>query len=59
MKKSNRVLTRLGARELTVAEAAMVGGALIVHTNVCTAPFTVTLTGPDGDGCGTGDFDHS
>lgn len=51
MNKSNRVLTRLGARELTVEETEFVAGSQIVHTNVCSF-FTTTMTGSgDGDGC--------
>jgi hypothetical protein len=58
MNKSNRVLTRVGARELTVEEMELVDGA-VFNTLVCTAAFkTTTRTGlGDGDGCS--DSDHS
>jgi hypothetical protein len=48
-----RVLIRLGARELTVEETQLVVGSIGFHTNVCTAIVAVaTVTGPgDGDGC--------
>ncbi|HEY6251790.1 MAG TPA: hypothetical protein VI685_17670 [Candidatus Angelobacter sp.] len=52
----NRVLSRSGARELRADEFEFVSAAF-AHTNVCTAPNVVTLTG-DADGCG-GDVDHS
>jgi hypothetical protein len=56
--ENNRVLSRLGARELTVEETELVSGSLQFHTNVCTAILaTATTTGPgDGDGCS--DTDH-
>jgi hypothetical protein len=45
-----RVLARVGARELASEEIEQVTGAAgRVHTNVCTA-VTATNTG-DGDGC--------
>jgi hypothetical protein len=58
MKQNSRVLSRLGARELTVEETELVAGSLLYHTNVCTGVLaTTTLTGPgDGDGCS--DTDH-
>jgi hypothetical protein len=57
----NRVLVRVGARELTIEEIDYVSAAAPVHTNVCTAPFaTSTHTGAgDGDGCGDTDSDAS
>ena len=57
--EDNRVLSRAGARELTVEEAEFVGGAF--HTLVCTfAVATATHTGAgDGDGCGDTDADAS
>jgi hypothetical protein len=57
--KSDRVLARRGARELTQEEAEMVSGAFAT-TNVCSAAFaTKTHTGfGDGDGC-PGDVDSS
>jgi hypothetical protein len=57
--ENNRVLSRLGARELTVEETELVGGSLQFHTLVCTAVLrTTTVTGPgDGDGCS--DSDHT
>lgn len=53
MKSNTRVLSRLGARELTVEEAGLVGGSIQVHTNVCTAARTTGFGVGDGDGCGT------
>lgn len=51
MNQNSRVLSRVGARELTVEEMERVGGSQIVHTNVCSF-FTTTMTGSgDGDGC--------
>ncbi len=60
MHLNNRVLSRRGARELTLEETARVGGSLAFHTNVCTIPLPpITLTGTvDGD-CGSGDLDNS
>ena len=57
--KTDRVLARRGARELTPEEVEAVSGAF-AHTNVCSASFaTQTHTGlGDGDGCG-GDVDSS
>jgi len=55
----NRVLCRLGARELTLTEAEIVSAGAGAHTNVCTAlgfnPAASTHTGGDGDGCGDTD----
>lgn len=50
--KSDRVLARRGARELTQEELNVVSGAFAI-TNVCSAAFaTKTHTGlGDGDGC--------
>src|SRR5690348_14546694 len=55
----NRVLGRVGARELTSVEVEVVAGAA-AHTLVCTAALaTATVTGPgDGDGCSDTDGDH-
>jgi hypothetical protein len=53
----NRVLSRLGARELTVEETVIVGGALQVTTLVCTAMHTTHRHPGDGDGCGGADHD--
>lgn len=58
--RDNRVLCRLGARELTISEREFVMGAQ-VHTFNCTAPAAAiiagTRTGPgDGDACGDTDF---
>jgi hypothetical protein len=53
--KSDRVLARRGARELTREEVEAVSGATgQAHTNTCSAAFaTQTHTGlGDGDGCG-------
>ncbi len=57
-RENNRVLSRLGARELTVEETELVAGSIQFHTLVCTAVLaTSTVTGPgDGDGCS--DTDH-
>lgn len=57
--KSDRVLARRGARELTREEIEVVSGAYAI-TNVCSAAFaTKTHTGiGDGDGC-PGDTDSS
>jgi hypothetical protein len=46
---NNRVLNRVGARELSHDEVQFVAGAVGAHTNVCTA-LTLTNTG-DGDAC--------
>ena len=55
--ENNRVLSRLGARELTVEELEQVAGSLQFHTLVCTGVLAVTtMTGPgDGDGCSDSD----
>lgn len=53
MNKSNRVLSRTGARELTIEETEHVSGALTIHTDNCSRPFPgspATTTG-DGDAC--------
>jgi hypothetical protein len=55
MKPNNRVLSRMGARELTIAELDQVAGSLAAHTNVCSLA-TTTVTG-DGDACH--DLDHT
>jgi len=58
MNEQDRVLVRLGARELTIEEIDQVNAAQF-HTNVCTAIMaTATATGPgDGDGCSDTDKD--
>lgn len=56
MTETNRVLSRLGARLLTIREAEVVSGGITVHTNVCTAMETTAASPGDGDGC-TGDHD--
>jgi hypothetical protein len=54
----NRVLVRVGARELTIEEIDYVSAGQIRHTNVCTAVLaTATHTGGDGDGCSDTDSD--
>jgi hypothetical protein len=58
MNQHNRVLSRLGARELTVEETELVAGSLQVHTLVCTALETTARRPGDGDGC-SGDMDHT
>ena len=52
IKKTDRVLARRGARELTLEELDIVSGA--AHTTVCTAAMSTKVhTGAgDGDGCG-------
>jgi hypothetical protein len=52
--QNNRVLTRLGARELTIEEISQVAGSH-ARTNVCSLT-TTTVTG-DGDACT--DMDHT
>jgi hypothetical protein len=56
MTHGNRVLGRVGARELTNNETEMVAGGLQVHTLVCTAMETTAARPGDGDGC-NGDHD--
>lgn len=61
MHHSYRVLSRTGARELTLEETHRVGAAIAVHTDVCTIPLpplTRTGIGGDGDACGAGDIDN-
>lgn len=53
MKDNNRVLSRLGARELATDEVHYVAGSFLAHTNVCTALQTTGAGFGDGDGCGT------
>ena len=49
LKQNNRVLNRLGARELNEEEVAKVNGSRTLPTNtVCTYPST-TNPKPDGD----------
>lgn len=61
--ENNRVLNRMGARELTAPEAEFVYGAAVFNTLVCTLPTfnvkTRTHTGGDGDGCSDSDSDNS
>jgi hypothetical protein len=61
--ENNRVLNRIGARELTAPEAEFVYGAAAFNTLVCTLPVfnvrTQTHTGGDGDGCSDTDSDNS
>jgi hypothetical protein len=47
--QQNRVLGRIGARELMPDELEAVNGGAAFHTNVCTA-ILATNTG-DGDAC--------
>ncbi|HKD79198.1 MAG TPA: hypothetical protein VKH81_05855 [Candidatus Angelobacter sp.] len=55
---NNRVLVRVGARELTRDEIEYVSAGQAFHTNVCTAVLaTATHTGGDGDGCSDTDSD--
>jgi hypothetical protein len=53
--KDNRVLSRLGARELSYEEIECVAAAGGAHTNVCSFATTTMTTVGDGDGCQ--DFD--
>lgn len=53
MNHKNRVLSRVGARELTLQETQLVVGAIQVHTELCTALRTHGTF--DGDGCDSGD----
>lgn len=46
---NNRVLGRLGARDLAPEEIESVTGSGIAHTNVCTS--IRSTTSGDGDGC--------
>jgi hypothetical protein len=55
MDRDNRVIVRLGARELTAEEVEFVNGAGVAHTNVCTVVSTTTGPG-DGDGCSDHDI---
>jgi hypothetical protein len=61
--ENNRVLNRIGARELTTPEAEFVYGAAGFNTLVCTLSAfnakTNTHTGGDGDGCSDTDSDNS
>lgn len=52
MKQDHRVLSRIGARELTTDEVHLVEGAIFVHTNNCTALRTTGAGFGDGDACG-------
>jgi hypothetical protein len=54
--RNNRVLGRVGARELTMEETEQVAGSLQVHTLFCTAMQTTAAHPGDGDGC-SGDHD--
>jgi predicted acyltransferase (DUF342 family) len=54
--KNNRVLGRVGARELTMEETEQVAGSIQVHTLFCTAMQTTAAHPGDGDGC-SGDHD--
>jgi hypothetical protein len=56
--QNNRVLGRIGARELTSVELEVVSGATL-RTLLCTAAVrTATATGlGDGDGCSDSDTD--
>jgi hypothetical protein len=58
MNQDTRVLSRLGARELTLQETLLVAGSIQAQTLVCTALFTTAAHPGDGDGC-NGDHDHS
>lgn len=58
MKQEERVLNRVGARELSYEEIECVSGSRAAHTDVCTFA-TMTATGSgDGDGCSDLDTDH-
>lgn len=56
MKQDDRVLNRVGARELTMAEAEMAAGG--IQTLVCTAMRTTAAHPRDGDGCSADNDNH-
>jgi hypothetical protein len=56
--QQNRVLIRLGARELSREEIEIVNGARAAHTDVCTLATMTTTGSGDGDGCSDMDSDH-
>jgi hypothetical protein len=58
MNQDNRVLSRLGARELTREEAECVSGSRAAHTDVCTFATSTATGSGDGDGCSDMDTDH-
>ena len=58
MNEDKRVLSRLGARELSYDEIECVSGARAAHTNVCTFATMTTTGSGDGDGCSDMDSDH-
>lgn len=49
--ETNRVLSRKGARELTMPEIEQVAGSLQFQTLLCTAMQTTGAAPGDGDGC--------
>jgi hypothetical protein len=51
MHKTGRVLSRIGARELTMPETEQVAGSIQVMTRFCTAMHTTAAHPGDGDGC--------
>jgi hypothetical protein len=52
MKQGNRVLQRIGARELTSDEVGQITGAINTLTIVCTIPHpTYPTTDNDHEGC--------
>jgi hypothetical protein len=55
---NNRVLSRLGARILTVGETERVAGSLQVTTQLCTAMNTTAHHPFDGDGCNADHDNH-
>jgi hypothetical protein len=58
--RSDRVLARRGARELTLKEIeAVSGAALLAHTNVCTAALATPIHTSIGDGDGCGDLQNA
>jgi len=49
MNHENRVLGRMGTRELTPAEVERAIGGIVLHTNVCS--ISLSTGAVDGDGC--------
>ena len=51
MHQDNRVLTRRGARELTVEETERTNGGFRIHTEAPCTFYNGVLDGPAADGC--------
>lgn len=56
--ESNRVLSRVGARTLTMEETGQVSGGQQILTDVCTAMRTTAAHPRDGDGCSADNDNH-